>query len=550
MILSHTIMLLFTISTAMSSADLMQDITNSSGIELSSTSGTLPSREILEVNGGGLALLDYDSDGDLDLFVANGATLADPEHGPGSRLYENISSESGILFKDVTPGSGIRISRWAMGAAAGDHDGDGQVDLYVTCYGPNILLRNLGDGTFEDATEQAGVGTTGWSTSAAFGDLDADGDLDLFVVNYLEFDHEQPPARSLYKGHDVMGGPHGLPATGDVLFENIGDGRFRNATESSGLAEVEPAYGLNLAILDMNGDGHLDVLVGNDSMPNHLLLQEPGGDGIRLAESGQSHGIASNMDGHDQATMGIAVGDINGDARPDFFTTNFSSDTNTLHLAAPDGLWDDRTMATGLGLRSRSMLGWGTAFADLDHDGDEDLLMVNGHVYPQATLDSMDSEYLQPPVFMERDGSRFKTSRATEHWLATPHRDRTLVTGDLDRDGDLDLIIGELNGPVRILQNNIETDRRGVIIGLLDEREGAGDRYAPGARLVISAGDEKFTRWIPGGACFQSTMPPEVHISIPPGIEMIDVEVSWPSGERTAHKRVPVSNQILLRRTD
>ena len=260
--------------------------------------------------------------------------------------------------------------------------------------------------------------------------------------------------------------------------------------------------------------------------------------------------FASNMDGHDQATMGIAVGDINGDARPDVFTTNFSSDTNTLHLAAPDGLWDDRTMATGLGLRSRSMLGWAATFSDLDHDGDEDLLMVNGHVYPQATLDSMDSEYLQPPVFMERSGSRFNSSRATEHWLATPHRDRNLVLGDLDRDGDLDLIIGELNGPVRILQNNIDTERRGVNIGLLDEREGAGDRYAPGARLVISAGDEKFIRWIPGGACFQSTMAPEVHISIPPGIEMIDVEVSWPSGEQTDHERVPVSNRILLRRTD
>ena len=215
-------------STSMSASDLMQDITDTSGIALTSTCGKLPSREILEVNGGGLALIDFDSDGDLDLFVANGATRDDPENGPGSRLYENISSDDRILFKDVTPSSGIEITRWAMGAAAGDYDGDGHVDLYVTCYGPNILMRNRGDGTFEDATGKAEVGIPGWSTSAAFGDLDADGDLDLFVVNYLEFDHQQPPARSLYKEHDVMGGPHGLPATGDVLFENIGDGRFRD----------------------------------------------------------------------------------------------------------------------------------------------------------------------------------------------------------------------------------------------------------------------------------------------------------------------------------
>ncbi|MCH2148890.1 MAG: VCBS repeat-containing protein, partial [Phycisphaerales bacterium] len=373
----------------------MRDVTSTSGIAFTATCGTLPTNEILEANGGGMALLDFDRDGDLDLFIANGATLNDPEHGPGCRLYENQSTNEAIRFTDATDSSGIAITRWAMGAAAGDFDGDGHVDLYVTCHGPNVLLRNLGDGTFQDVTDHAGVAGNEWSTSAAFGDLDADGDLDLFVVNYLEFDPEHPPARSQYKGNPVMGGPHGLPATPDVLYENLGDGSFRNTTERNGVGAAAPAFGLNLAILDMNDDGLLDVFVGNDSMPNHLFLQDATDTGMRLQEHGQHRGVASNMDGHDQATMGVAIADVNGDARPDIFTTNFSSDTNTLHIAAPDGLWDDRTSAMGLGLASRRMLGWASAFADLDHDGDEDLLMVNGHVYPQATLETMDSQYMQ-----------------------------------------------------------------------------------------------------------------------------------------------------------
>ncbi|MDG2291509.1 MAG: VCBS repeat-containing protein, partial [Phycisphaerales bacterium] len=426
-------MLLLLLTMASSSAlepDVhMRDVTGTSGLVFTATCGTLPTSEILEANGGGMALLDFDRDGDLDLFIANGSTLNDPEHGPGSRLYENCSTDDTILFKDATSSSGIQITRWAMGAAAGDFDGDGHVDLYVTCHGPNVLLRNLGDGTFQDATRTADVAGNAWSTSAAFGDLDADGDLDLFVVNYLEFDPDQPPARSQYKGNPVMGGPHGLPPTPDVLYENLGNGTFRNATEHSGVGAASPAFGLNLAILDMNDDGLLDVFVGNDSMPNHLWLQRPGDEGIRLDEHGQRQGIAANMDGHDQATMGVAIADVNGDSRPDVFTTNFSSDTNTLHIAAPDGLWDDRTSTMGLGLASRRMLGWASAFADLDHDGDEDLLMVNGHVYPQATLETMDSEYMQPPVLMIRDGQRFTRSTAPSKWLTTPHRDRNLLLG-------------------------------------------------------------------------------------------------------------------------
>ena len=546
-----SILLLTTLGVLEASAGpVLRDVTAESGLSFTTTCGALPSREILEVNGGGLALLDFDRDGDLDVFVANGATLDDPEAGPGSRLYENISTPGRLRFTDVTEAHGISLKRWAMGATAADYDGDGHVDLFVTCYGPNVLLRNTGTGTFEDVTQQAGLLGDEWSTSAAFGDLDADGDLDLYVVNYLEFDHRTPPAPSRYKGQPVMGGPHGLEPTPDVLYENLGDGTFRNATASCGVAEVPPAFGLNLVLLDMNADGHLDILVGNDSMPNHLLLQQPEADGLRFDERGRPLGIASNMDGHDQATMGMAVADVNGDRRPDVFTTNFSSDTNTMHIAAPDGMWDDRTMHMGLGLNSRRQLGWASAFADLDHDGDEDLLMVNGHVYPQATLESMDSPYEQTPTLLLRDGRRFTPATTDAAWLRTPHRDRNLLLADLDRDGDLDALIGELNGPVRILENKHAGPRRGMLLSLHDARPTSLDHAGLGSRLDITVGDATMTRWIPSGGCYQSGLAPEAHIAVPDDVDTIDITVHWPDGSTTRHEKITPSGHARLERRD
>jgi len=489
-----------------------EDVTAASGIDAVMTSGALPSSQIVEVKGGGLALVDFDGDGDRDLFMPNGATLADPEHGPGARLFENLG---GLRFRDVTASMGARPTRWAFGCAVGDFDGDGRDDVYVCCYGPDILLRNAGGGRFEDVTAKAGLGDPGWSTSAAFADLDADGDLDLFVVNYLDFDPAKPPPPAAFKGIAVMAGPRGLPARADVLYENRGDGTFRDVSEAAGIRTAIPGYGLNLAVLDFDRDGMLDVFVANDSEPNSLLVNRtPRGGPMSFEDRGMASGIATNIDGAGQATMGIAVGDVDLNGLPDVFTTNFSSDTNTLHLNLDGRFFDDRTAQYGVGAPSRPLLGWATAFADLDHDGAEDLVVFNGHVYPQASKATMDSDYEQPPLVMRREGARFEAVADPGPGLSGAHRDRTAVFDDLDGDGDVDIVVGELNGPVRVLRN--AHDRADDSVRVRVEGPAPGSSRGVGSRVtLLSQGRPVAHRWIWGGGPFQSTSSPEVHFGVP-----------------------------------
>ncbi len=493
------------------------------GIDAIMTSGQTPSTQILEVNGSGLALLDFDGDGDLDLFVANGATMADPEHGPGSRLYEN---QGELRFRDVTAEAGIDLDRWAMGVAVADYDGDGRDDLYVACFGPDVLLHNDG-GRFTDVTESAGLGDPRWGTSAAFGDIDRDGDLDLYVAHYLEFDPAALPANSQFKGVEVMAGPHGLQAIHDVLYENLGDGTFRDATAARSCLPAMPCYALGVAILDFNGDGWQDIFVGNDSQPNFLFRNR--GDGT-FVEVGSASGIATDGDGGEQATMGIGIADVDGNARPDVFTTVFSSDNNTLHLNMDGEFFEDRTARYGLGMVSRTFLGWSCGFYDFDHDGDEDLLIVNGHVYPQATMASMDSDYEQVPLLFAREGDRFErvAGRDAGDFLDQPRRDRAAAFGDLDGDGDVDALVGELNGGVRLLRN----DRDGgswISVALRDERKGSRNRRGIGAVVQIAYRDQVARRWIYSGG-YQSVSSLVAHFGLPAGVSQVAIEVTWPDG--------------------
>ena len=512
------------------------DVTAESGIDFTTTSGAIPSTQILEVKGGGLALIDFDGDGDLDLFVPNGATLADPEHGPGARLYRN---DGALRFTDVTATSGIRVTRWSFGAAVGDVDGDGRDDLFVACYGPDVLLRNRGYGTFEDITARAGLGDPRWGTSAAFADLDGDGDLDLYVCNYVEFDPARPLAPASFKGVPVMAGPRGYPAAADAVYENRGDGTFADRTADSGIGAVKPAFGLNVAILDFTGDGRPDILVGNDSQDNNLFVaREP----WRFTDEGLRSGIAVNGEGSAQATMGMAVADVDGNGRPDVFTTNFSSDTNTLHLNLDGRSFDDRTNQFGLGAPSRTLVGWGAGFADFDHDGDEDVLVVNGHVYPQATRSLMDSDYAERPLLMARDGGRFAVVTEAGNWKLEPRVGRTAVFADLDRDGDIDIVTAGLHERVQVLRNDHDAKDDWIILA-------PGDRRAAvGAMLEITCAGRVQRRWLPGGGPFQSNIAMEAHVGLGVGSEPVDVVVRWADGTETRIERAARGQRLVVDR--
>ncbi|MEE2907896.1 MAG: VCBS repeat-containing protein [Planctomycetota bacterium] len=529
------------------------DVTDTTGLDFVTTCGGVPSTEILEVAGGGVALFDFDNDNDPDLFVANGATLESPRLGPGSRLFRNDSTPGQIRYIDVTSDSGIDLNRWAMGTAAGDIDGDGFIDLHVTCWGPNALLRNRGDGTFEDITDTAGLDDEAWSTSSAFGDVDGDGDLDLYVVNYLEFDPASLPPTTKYKGQTVPTGPQGLTPQADRLWINNGDGTFSDAIQAGVLESITPAYGLNVVIIDFDGDQRQDIVVGNDSMANDLFIHnESPGEPLELLNTGRHSGLAANLDGSEQATMGMAIGDVDGDGRPDLFTTNFSADTNTLHRSMDNGGWQDRTRQYGLGMPSRPWLGWTTTFIDLDYDNDEDLIILNGHVYPNATLDTMDAEYEQPPQVLIRDGDRFVQLEATptDTWLGIPRRDRAGALGDLDGDGDFDLVTAELNGPVRIIENRTTPPRsmQPVIVHLVDDRPGISNRTGLGSR-IRSLGTPITTRWDYSGGPFQSASDSAAAFSIPVDLSTWKIAVNWPDGTETRHQIRPAA-RVTIRHTE
>jgi len=415
---------------------------------------------ILEVNGGGAALFDADGDGDMDLLlVSPGAYPARGARvGGTNRLYRN----DGGQLTDVTAGSGVDVAAYCNGVAVGDVDGDGRRDLYLTCLGSNILLHNDGELRFTAvpdaagaAAAAAGAAADSWSTSALFVDIDRDGDLDLYVTRYLDFDPDDPPLHGrngkscLWLDMPVMCGPQGLPPQADVFFLNEG-GRFRDATAERGFGAA-PSYGLGVIDGDWNGDGWPDLYVSNDSMPNFLFLGQ--GDGS-VRESGVLGGAALSSRGREQAGMGIAAGDTDGDGDEDLLVTNFSLEPNAFYVNLGNGRFADMADPMGLGGPSRMMLGWGALFADVDLDGDLDLITANGHVYPQADAPNTGTAYAQPDMLYLNDGQgRFTVA----HWPGErPAVSRALAAGDLDDDGVTDVVITRLHGPPAVWRGTAE----------------------------------------------------------------------------------------------
>ncbi|MBL8768006.1 MAG: CRTAC1 family protein [Planctomycetes bacterium] len=518
-----------------------RDVTADSGLSFVTTSGATPSTQLLEVKSGGLALIDYDADGDDDVFVPNGATLESPRKGPGCRLFRN---DGDLKFVDVTAAAGLTFDGFGMGAAVADVDGNGFDDLYVTAYGRDALWLNRG-GRFEDATDAAGLGDEAWSVAASFGDLDGDGDLDLYVANYVRFDPARPPAKTYFLGAHVFGGPLGLEAEPDRVYENVGEGRFRDVTEAWSFAAVPASFGLGVVVLDFDGDGRQDVFVGNDSQPN-FLFRNLGAQ--RFAEIGVDAGIAVGDEGSGQATMGIAVGDVRGDGLPSVFTTNFMNDVNTLHVNVGGMQFEDKTKRFGLALVSRPFLGWATAFVDADLDGAEDLIVFNGHIYPKEITEPRGWQREQVPLMFRRVGERFERVLADVggSWVDEAHCDRGAAFSDLDGDGDVDIVVSELNGPIRVLRS--EASGHWCSVELLDRTTPTNARGIGSKVTLIDGAGTRRTRWIQPAGSYASSSGPRAQFGVPDSSGTWALEVTWPDGSKQSVASVQHDARVRVER--
>ncbi|HXV64283.1 MAG TPA: CRTAC1 family protein [Vicinamibacteria bacterium] len=506
------------------------DIRTESGVDFITESGDREKRTILSSLGGGVGLLDYDADGDLDLyFVRKGR----------NGLYRN---DGQWRFRDVTEEAAVGDPGWSVGCAAGDIDNDGLVDLYVTNLGANTLYRNRGDGTFEDVSRQWAVADEGFGSSAVFFDADGDGDLDLYVANYVDpkqtFPEPGTEPTCLWLGMPVMCGPRGLAGQEDVFYRNDG-ARFVDASKEAGLLDSGRAYGLGVVSGDYDDDGDADLYVANDTNPNFLYRNDGSG---HFEDAGLLSGVAYNDSGATEAGMGVDFGDVNADGHLDIFVTNFSHETNTLYIGSEDGLFTDATEEAGLSTPSLGKLGWGTRFVDLDLDGDEDLFIANGHVYPNVSAADVTTSYEQrDQVFLNDGGGIFLESAISADSAEGPRSSRGAALGDLDDDGDTDVVTVAIDDQPTILRNELTRDARWVGIVLVGRQ---APRDGTGARLRLRARSRVQTKIAHASGSVFSSSDSRVLF----GLGKEDAEelaIDWPSGVET-RLLSPSANRYLV----
>jgi len=526
---------------------LFRDASATSGLPRSTWARNTPLRAILEVKGGGFGLLDFDRDGLLDVFLPGGKSLADPSAGPSASLWRNLGK---LRFEPTD--AGLNWHGWAMGVSVGDLDSNGFDDAFVAAHGPNAVFFNQAGQRLEEGAKAAGLDDEAWGMASALADLDGDGDLDIYLVNYLQLDLAALPPDIEFQGERIFAGPLGLTPAADKLFENLGDGHFKDKTFRSGLGITTPSFGLGVLPLDFNGDGALDLFVGNDSMANFLLINTGK---LRFEEHGLAKGLATNGDGRQQATMGIAAADLNQDGEPDLFTTNFAADTNTLFVSRQGRGWRDRTAAMGLTASGQVQVGWASLFGDFDLDGDDDLAVFNGHVYPDRIATKLGSAAAQPALLFEREERRFEAvaSDRAGPWLEVPHIDRGGATADLDGDGDLELLAKEWRGPLRIYEGLAATpDSHWIRVAL--QHDGAGDTHGIGARIELielfggEPSEVRRTSWVQPGMGFQSAGGTAAHFTLTGGATARKLLVTWPDGHEQQADLGDGEGLILLER--
>jgi hypothetical protein len=507
----------------------LEDVSAKAGINFKHTSD--PAKKyIVESMSGGVILFDYDRDGWLDIYFTNAPSVDMAVKGEKSRgaLYHNNHDGT---FSDMTDQAGIASPCFAMGGAVGDYDNDGWPDLYITCLGGNVLYRNNGNGTFTDVTAKAGVSDGRWSTGAAFGDYDRDGLVDLMVTNYVDFHLNDLPGfgkfpNCKYRGIDVQCGPRGLKGAGDSLFHNNGDGTFTDVSKNAGVSDPNGYYGLGVLWSDFNNTARPDIYVANDSTPKFLYKNLGNG---KFQDVGLESGTAVSEDGSEQASMGIAIGDYLHTGRPSLYVTNFSDENDLLFRNEGNWNFTEVSYASGAALPSLPWVKWGTAFVDLDNDGWLDLITVTGHVYPQVDTLPSGAGYREPTLlqFNQGDGTFCDASDLAGPTLKEKRVSRGLAIGDLFNDGNMDVVVSDLDGAPMILKNRGITGRNWVSFELAGTKS---NRLALNARIKIVAGGVTQTDEIHSGGSYLSQNDLRVHFGLAAATKIDTVEIRWPSG--------------------